>query len=120
MRVRLMPQSHTIKRARPLRSRARAAAGDSQPGLAQADPLRSAMVDVDVDLVGDVDVGRVPAQSKLATEDVQQHQNDDDQQHNGEYSAAATASARLDYGRPLTLNIVAIVGHWKLSLSHLF
>jgi hypothetical protein len=72
------------------------------------------MIDVDVDLVWNTDCRTVAPEPKLGAEDKQEHQHDNDQQHDCEYTS--TAASRLDYGRVLALNFVAIIGHWKLSL----
>jgi hypothetical protein len=51
---------------------------------------------------------------KLGAEDKQKHQHDDNQQYDGKDTS--TAASRLHHGRVLALNLVAIIGHWKLSL----
>src|SRR5438874_7890922 len=112
---RLLIQPRTSKRARP--SRAAPAPGRGLATRPRSSCYLSAVVDVDVDLAGDVDVRGV-AEAQLTPEDVQQHQNDNDQQDDGEDSATATA-ASFDNGRAFAVHIVAIVGHWKLSLSRL-
>src|SRR3954471_11807016 len=73
------------------------------------DPLRSVVVDVDVDLVGNVDGGLAPAEAELAAEQEQQNQNDDDQQDYGK-DAAPAATAGFDHGRTLVFGAV-VVGH---------
>src|SRR6185437_17170488 len=62
----------------------------------------SAVVDVDVDLVGNADVRAVP-ESEVGTEDVQQHQHDDDQQDDGKDGAASATAACLDHSRMFAL-----------------
>jgi hypothetical protein len=57
----------------------------------------------------------VPAKAELSTEYVQKHEYDNDQQHDRENSAA-TAATRLHHGRVFARHIIAIIGHWKLSL----
>src|SRR5690348_8486771 len=72
----------------------------------------STVIDVDVDLVGNADVGAVAAKAEIGPEDVKQHQNDDDEDDDCEHSAAASATAGLHHGRVFALDIVAIVvGH---------
>src|SRR4051812_46586820 len=106
MAVRLKPRADKLKRARLSRSRARARTGTRYPSA--LDSPTSAVVDVNVDLVRNVDVRS--AEAELAAEHVQQHQHDDDQQDNGENAtAAATAIAGLHYGRVLALGLVAII-----------
>ena len=56
------------------------------------------MIDVDVDLVGNVDCGLAAAEAKLAAEHVEQDENDDDQQHDSEH-ATASAATGFHYGR---------------------
>jgi hypothetical protein len=89
------------------------AGGDSQP--ASYVPTLSAMIDVDVHCARNDTVG-VP-KSELRAEHVQQDQHHDDQKHHGEDSSAS-AAAGLNDGRALAVGIVAIIGHWKLSLSN--
>jgi hypothetical protein len=87
-------------------SRARARAGARNPPA--LDRARSVVVDVDVDLVGNVDRGLAPAEAKLPPEQEQQYQNDDDEKDDGENSAS-TATARFHDGRSFA--VVAIIGH---------
>jgi hypothetical protein len=54
-------------------------------------------------------------EAELAAEQVQQNQHHDNQQDDGKDSTAS-AAASFDYGRPLALGIVAIIGHGLLSL----
>ena len=71
------------------RARSRGRGARNPPALLS--PLRSVVVDVDVDLVGNADGRAVPARAELGSEDKQQHEHDDDQKHYGKYAAAATA-----------------------------
>jgi len=75
------------------------------------------VVDVDVDLVGNLDGRLVSAETELAAEQEQENQHDNNQQNDGENSATTTAAGFHD-GR--ALHFIAIIGHWKLSLSQLF
>jgi hypothetical protein len=56
----------------------------------------------------------VAPETKLGAEDKQKHQHDNDQQNDSKDTSAA--ASRLHHGRVLALNLVAIIGHWKLSL----
>jgi hypothetical protein len=67
------------------------------------------MIDVDVDLVGNTDVGPVAAKAEIGPKYVQQHKNDDDEDDDCKNSAAATAISRFDHGRMFALHVVAIV-----------
>src|SRR4249919_4243926 len=71
-------------------------------------PFRgSVVVDVDIDLVGNVDVRRFAAEPEFAAEHIKQDKDDNDQQHDGEH-AAASAATRFHNGR--TVGAV-IIGH---------
>jgi hypothetical protein len=96
-----------------MESRARAADGDSQPVRAHFIRSYSAVVDVDVDRAWDHRLAA--AEAEIRAENVEQNQDDDDQQNDGK-EAAATAAAGFDNGRVFAFHIVAIIGHWKLSL----
>src|ERR687889_444380 len=96
---------HKLKRARPESSRARARTGTRYPPALER--KRSVVVDVDVDLVGDVDGGLAPAQAELAAEEEQENQNDDDQQDYGK-DAASAATAGFDHGRTLVFGAVIV------------
>jgi hypothetical protein len=54
----------------------------------------------------------------LTAEDIQHDQNHDDEEDDREN--AASSATGLHYGRPLAVRIIAIIGHWKLSLFTLF
>jgi hypothetical protein len=73
------------------------------------------VVYVDVDAVGDVDVGGVSTEAQLTPEKIQEHQHHDYQQDDRQKAAASAATCFHD-GRVLALHIIAIIGHWKLSL----
>jgi hypothetical protein len=94
------------------KNRARAADEDSQ--LARAEMKSSAVVDVHVDLVGNIDC-RTVAKTKLTTEHVKQYEHDDDQQYHGK-NAASAAAASLDDGRVFAFDVITIVGHETLPV----
>src|SRR4051794_11002058 len=79
-------------------------------------PCGSVRIDVDVDLVGNVDVGGVSAEPDIAAEHVQQHEHDDDQQHDGDYSAAAATAAGIHYGCALDF-VAVVIGHGNSPCS---
>ena len=54
--------------------------GDSLPARALQ---QSAVIDVDVDLVGNVDVRRLASKAEIGAEEIQQDEHDDDQQDDG-------------------------------------
>src|SRR5689334_7342980 len=110
MASRLERQQWKLKRARLPHGTAPVRRTGTRNPSACPDPLRSAVIDVDVDLVGNVDVGVVPAEAELAAEDIKQHEHHDDQHDDGKYSAPAAATAGLDYGSMLALRTV-IIGH---------
>src|SRR5574338_536957 len=68
------------------------------------------MIDVDVDLVGNVDVGCLAAEAELAAEDEQQDQDHDDEQDDGKHSAASATAAGIDYRGAFAFHTV-VVGH---------
>src|SRR6478672_6428278 len=114
MRARLVRPPLKLKRARP-----KGAAPASRRGLATRPcgcRRTSGLVDVYVDLVGNVDVRGLAAEAELAAEDEQQHEHDDDQQDHGQNAAtSAAAISRFDHGRVFALNVVAvIIGHETL------
>ena len=65
-----------------------------RPAVATA----NALVDVDLDLVGDIDVGLVGAEAQLVAEQEQQHQHDDDQQDHREHASSSAAAGFDDRG----------------------
>src|SRR5206468_8886170 len=69
---------------------------------------------IDVDVHGAGDDILAAAEAEVGAENVQQHQDNDDQQHDSEHAPAA-AAARFHYRSMFAFDVVAIVGHWKLS-----
>src|SRR5262249_752492 len=92
---------------------------DSQPARALPTLSQSAVVYVDVDAVGDIDVGAVSTEAQLTAEKIQEDQDYDYQQDDREKAAPSAASC-LHHGRVLARHVIAIIGHWKLSLFMLF
>jgi hypothetical protein len=69
----------------------------------------SAVVYIDVDLVGYADRGAVP-KAKLSPKYVEKHEDHDDQHNDRKNTAAATATG-LDDRRMFAFDVVAIVSH---------
>jgi hypothetical protein len=76
------------------------------------------VVDVDVDLVGDIDCRLAPTEAELATEEEQEDKNDDDQEDDREHPATASTVAGFDYGRAVNV-VTIIIGHGNSPCAHL-